>query len=488
MIRFLLPLALLLAVPASADELDHEQLAKLASDALARGECAAAEDTARSLQESLPNHPLGWRLGGDAARCTGDLRQAALAYTRAIKLGGGVDQLTPVVETLAASLGALDVVVPVASPLPPILRLVLPDGEVSATVRDGVATFDLLPVAVPLSLSIGGLGYLPQNLPVAALSAGLIDELEIAPSWQGVGSVHLAEQAPAGCTTTVASASGIRAIRAGETHEVTAGSVSVRVACEGEMNPVALEVGPGEIVSFDPRPHRPARLTLVGIPAGSRVRLFVEAPDGSSTEHVFDVAKVGELDPATGVVIAPPQKLGSLPAGVAGLFVMHPTLGTGTATVVLLGGENNASTFAWQSLDGVAGMRDRHETWRHQLALAKASRAGAGSLSAGGAALGGVAVGMFVGAGLAAEQSTRAYQLAADANAPCPNGEGCDDHESRRQTDLGDAATVERDALLAAGVVSAILSGVSISLTIPLHKKAKDRKDVASEWDMAWAP
>jgi hypothetical protein len=471
-------LLLLAPLPLQAADIDTTAAAEEVSAALARGECDAAGATALRLIDSLPQQPLGWRLSGDAARCRGDNQAAVQDYLRAVELGAPEAKLRPVIDHLAASLGAIEVVLPSYMPLAPTVRLRMSGRVRQAPVARGVALFEHLATGTPGTVEVAGLGYARAEVQVAPLQPGLIEEVQVQPEWVGVGTISVAEDELGGCEASIAPAEGARVVRPGEDIKVTAGTVSGRIRCGDSINEVSIPVVDGALVAFSPSKHRPSRLTLVGLPAGSRVRLFVEAAEGQDAEQVFDVPKQGELDEATGVVVAPPQRLSNLGGGIAGLFVTHPDLGTGTATVVLLGGENNATTFDYQRMDGLEVVSARYEVFQHRQRQARAARTGAVSLGGGGAAILAAAAAFFVGAGVASAD----YQTTWQASQSEKDVEVLDGHFASLAT-----AEQQRNAMLLAGSITAGIGAASVGFSIHFSERAKAQAD-AMHWEMSWRP
>ena len=479
--------ALLLVAPrlATAAEFDASRAADQVAQALARGECHAAEETARRLCESLPTQPLGWRLAGDAARCRGDSRAAVAAYLAAIERGAAGATLRPVIEFLGAGLGTLAVAVPADAPLAPTLSLQVAGETLEAPLEGGVARFEFLPVGESGTLHLGGLGFGPQQVPSPPLQAGLVEQLSVQPEWLGVGTIRVADEPIGACTASVVAPGGIRQVVAGDRVEVTAGPVRARVTCGEALKEVGLEVADRQLLVFSPARHRPAQLTIVGLPAGSRVRLFVEEAEGTDADHVFDLPKQGDLDEQTGVLLAPPQRLGHLGGGVAGLFVTHPVLGTGTATVVVLGGEANATTFDVQQMDGLERVRGNHEVWTQRRLQALRSQAGAISLGGAGAALLSVAAGLLVASRVADADVAEAFEAGQTASHD-PGCGGCSALDQAWSQSV--QATRRREALRVAGAVSAGLGGLGVSISIQLQGSSARQLAKLGEWDMTWQP
>ena len=102
--------------------------------------------------------------------------------------------------------------------------------------------------------------------------------------------------------------------------EVTAGEVVARVESEHGLIEVPFDVARDATADFDPLEHRPTSLTIVGVPAGSQVELYVEAPSGVEVRHSLDVAPdEGTIDDETGILLAPPQRVFSLRGGQGSL-------------------------------------------------------------------------------------------------------------------------------------------------------------------------
>lgn len=337
------------------------------NQAITAGGCAVAMATANELTMRAPRDPDGWRLSGDAARCAGATRSAALAYRRYSTLGGDDPRVALMLQGLVESLGILEVVIERQKDGPvPIARLVLPGGEVLAPndVRGSTLRFEDLPAGVALDLAVVGRGLDSLSVEVPPLAPGEVRAMEAQPHYVGLGTVRVATYEPSLCKTTLVSADGEAEIAPGGSEKVTAGTVTAVVSGDhGEVD-VELEVAPGSDVTFDPSAWIPSSLTIVDLPSGAVVRVFVDGMGEAKIERSKSVALFGgRIDPQTGVRLAAPFVVRSLIGGRGGIFVSHPALGEGAGTIVLEPGNVNATTFAWSDMPGVPRVTDMYKEW-----------------------------------------------------------------------------------------------------------------------------
>ena len=337
------------------------------------GRCAAALASAQEITWWRPTQRDGWSLLGGAWQCAGDPRRAVVAYRQYIALKGRDAEVAAALATLQQGLASIVVTLTLAEgSAQPVLFLDLADERIEPVWEESVARFVDLSYGVTSRLTVAGRGLAAEEHAVPALGPGVTHELAVAPVWIGLGQVRLTEHAPELCSTVLRTAGGEVQATPGGTHEVTAGTVTAVVTTEHGSLDTGLEVADAALVDFAPEDHLPAAVTLVEVPSGSDVRLFVEGSEGRETEVVASLAgEVGTLHDGTGVFLAPPHRFDSLPGGAGTFFVEHPTLGAGRTGVVLRAGEANAVTFAWKSMEGVAIVRARYEDWRGRRAIAE---------------------------------------------------------------------------------------------------------------------
>lgn len=465
------------ATPAHADVVaTHPTEARRA---LAEGRCADADTWARGLTDARPELPLGWRLVGDAARCTGEQTlEAVRAYRRYESLGGTDLQVLQALEAMSSMLGRVRVQVP------PERR---GDSLVAWTETDGTRTFALseddgslvirdVPPGQTIDVHVAGLGLETAVSSLPALTGGGEVSLEVAPTFVGTAQLSVADGLVSNTTLTFGCDHGERAAAPGEQVDVTAGAVVARIETERGATEVELYLEAGEVRPFDPIAHLPAELTIVGLPAGAEVRVFVQNSAGGDVIQTLEVpGGVGEIDDETGVRLAPPQRLGSLQGGAGGVFVSHPTLGGGTGTVALVGGEGNATTFDWRGMDGIPSVQARFRTW--QDARASAASKNARTVIAGVATASAIASGAVLLAMAAQAEADRTQlrdQAVADScNAAC---------EEALRPDYDDAIT-RRDQLSAIGGVVLGVGGVGIALTITSDLSVRRAVRKVGDWD-----
>lgn len=452
-----------------AGPVDVESYRERVKAAITAGRCAVAVATATELTMRAPADPDGWRLHGDAARCGGQTRAAALAYKRYQELGGDDPRVALMLRGLVETLGTLDVVVARQEGGPvPLVRLELPDGGgiLSPEVQHGGALrFSYLPTGQPLRATVAGRGLDPMDVEVERLAPGEARTLEVSPHYVGLGTVRVATHDPALCRTTLITADGEAEVKPGGSERVTAGKFVAMVSGEHGEITVPLDVAPNAQLTFDPTLWLPASLTIVDLPAGAEVRVFVEGLDEARIERSAAAPPLGgRIDAGTGVRLADPLLVESLIGGAGGIFVSHPVLGDGAGSIVLEPGSVNATTFDWRALQGVAVVSDLYQGWsrrRSQLQKTVRGQAAAPAALAIGSA---VASGVMLALALDAEQRLEDAALARDV--------------------AGNAAASEQRT--AFGVVAGVAGGVAVvgvAITGALGARGKRELAEFGEWD-----
>ncbi len=439
-----------------------------ARKALAEGRCADAAADAAAVTLAHPDLPLGWRLAGDAARCAGDRNlEAVRAYRRYEELGGSDFQVLQALEALSITLGRIRVDV---TPHEGITDVAVwarfgDDRTVRGQVEDdGSLLIRDLPPGQPIEVGAAGLGMRTTTAQVERLIAGTVTDLSIVPDYAGRAGVRIVEELPGDVAVTLLCDHGPRPMAAGEEVLVTAGTLRARIAGPQGTTEVELYLDVDEVRTFNPLTHLAAELTIVGLPAGSEVRVFIESSMGGDVLQTLHVpAGEGDFDDATGVLLAPPQRIGGLQGGAGGLFVSHPSLGGGTGTVALVGGEVNATTFDWRTMDGLPIVQARYDAWQTARADALRPRARNVILGAAGGAL-------LVTGAILAGQAAREASLIEPARAAA-------------DLDEFERAKAARNGF---GVGSGITLGLgAASLTFTFVGEAKVRRDLkrVGTWD-----
>ena len=445
------------------DDLDPIPFKERVEAALSEGKCGFARAAALELTAAAPDKADGYRLLGDAARCDGSSREAVGAYRRFQALGGD----DPAVDLLLRSLGAnlasvvVTVVVPADSgSVPPRLRLGLPGEALVEQATGGPVTFADLPIGQELTLGVVGRGLEPQLVTVEPLKPGEARELELAPTWIGLGKVRVESFSPALCGVAFATPDGGFDLEPGGQRSVTAGAVTASVTNNYGTVDVPLEVQPGGEVLFDPIPWLPSELTLIELPAGASVRVFVEGMDGATAERLIEVpGGEGAIDPSTGVRVAGPQKVDSLVAGSAGIFVGHPILGEANATTALAPAEANATTFDWRSMPGLPNLLPIYEEWQADRLRVRREAAAGPAVSAALTIGSGIAAGVLWG--LTATEAARMVDLGRQEIAAIdPMKEGDFRNQGAEAEFLRDRYMIAAGATSGVAVIGGVLTGV----------------------------
>lgn len=443
-----------------------------ARKALAEGRCADAEADAAALTADNPELALGWRLAGDAARCHGATMEALRAYRRYEALGGSDVRVLAVLESLSESLGRVRIDQRASKPTSPLVAWVEVDEEWSpaSSEPDGSLVVRDLPVGVALRVRIAGLGMRTETREVQPLLSGEVRRVELTPTFVGTAALMITGAVPDGTSLVFFCDHGDRPAASGDTVDVTAGPLVAQVSNDRGTTSVELHLAAGEVRDFDPAAHLPADLTVVGLPAGSQVRVFVESRSGGDVIRTYDVPDEGEIDRVAGLRVAPPQHFGSLQGGSGGLFVTHPVLGGGASTVALVGGETNAATFDWAAMDGLPGVRARYEGWQAEVTSARleSRRTVALGVLAGGVLVGGGAL-MAAGAG----GHARAARMKRDATL------GRADWTYDEQEAVNDAGS----ALVAAGGVTLGVGVLGVGFTVVSDLSVRRSVWLVGPWD-----
>ena len=200
------------AVPlAPPQKLDPAPYRERVLAALAEGQCNAAQSAAAELTMTAPEVAEGWRMAGDAARCSGDLRGGLLAYRRYVHQGGEEASTLAMISQVAAMFGTLLVRVDAPSAAAPV-RARIPvgrDNVWSEPTPEGLLRLRDLPTDQSFSLTVSGRGLRPMGARVEPLGAGEVRELTLAPEWLGLATVTV-PSAPDGVSAVSVAAAGAR--------------------------------------------------------------------------------------------------------------------------------------------------------------------------------------------------------------------------------------------------------------------------------------
>ena len=473
------PAVLLLVLAPAAALAQSGDAAREVETALTLGDCEAARRAATRLTRAAPEEAEGWRLTGDAARCSSATRAAVEAYQRYFALGGDDPGVRELVDALSATLGSMRI------------RLVLPPQAAEVEVRlmmdgalfeptdlgGGLLGFEDLPVGAVGSATARGRGFVALRQGVPKLGAGELLELDLEPTWVGLGRIRVKDFDSSKLRVTLVTPdSQVRAVPE-QVLEVTAGRTRVYVATDQGEREAALDVTRDDRVDLDPAAWLPASLTLVQIPAGSTVRLSVESAAGEvvEREEIFEAGQ-GTIDPDTGVRVAPPRRVISLIGGTGGLFVSHPLLGNSAASFAVQTGVVNATTFDWRSMPGLPVIQEAFDRWmlRNDPVAAQARQTrGLGVTSA---ILAATAGGLLVAAAAA-----NAEAASASAQALMLQESGGDPNAHRNLVAEAGSALRTRNTLL---VVGGVTGGLSVTgLTFTIVSAAHHPELDLSDWD-----
>ena len=305
--------------------------------------------------------------------------------------------------------------------------------------------------------------------------------VKVAPVWIGLGVVRVAEHDPSLCRTTLVTADDLVEVEPGTDVEVTAGAVTARVETEHGAIEVGLEVEPDAAVSFDPTQHLPASLTIIGVPAGSDLEVYVETPAGVEVRQKITVpSDEGTIDNETGVLLAPPQRVFSLMGGSGAVSLRHPTLGQAPVPVVLEAATVNASTYPWESLEGVPRVAEAYGDWKTRLEAAQQGQQRTAALAVLSGVFAGVGAGMLIGSAVEDGRlaSTKADGLnIADADAEAD--------ALATAWEANQRADRTKAGLLVGGSIGLGLAGAGVVLTFVSSTSAKQAVADVGPWDPA---
>jgi hypothetical protein len=409
-----------------------------------------------------------------------------LAYRRYTELAGQDPQIAEVLASLAGNLATVEVLVSLEDGSgEPVVWLDLVGERIEPTSNGDRLLFADLTIALPLTLTVAGRGLSTETHPIEPLAPGQTRQLEVAPTWIGLGTVRLTDYPEDALAVTLRTPAGELSAAPGGSFEVTAGTVVAVVATDRGSLEQPLEVADGQTVDLDPLENLPAALTVVDLPAGSEVRLFVEGAVGDAEQAVSMPFEVGGLDPETGLRLAPPRRFASLPGGVGTLFVEHPTLGGGRTPIALVAGESNAITFAWKAMEGLPGLRARYKDWQTRRAIAESGRkrtAAMGVVSGVLAALGG---GLLVGGAVAGGQAeTLRLDLAERFNSgECKDASGGVLSQCRDDQQAFSDLQRTRDGLAVGGAITAGVGVVGFGITVGLGATTRAAEAEVGDWE-----
>lgn len=323
--------------------------------ALSDGLCQSARSAAKELTLAAPDEAEGWKLAGDAARCATNTREAALSYRRYQYLGGSDKSVLNLIGALSESLATL--VIDVAKndrELKPTLSMSVGGSLIEPLPAEGgrVGFYDL-PTGTDLRLDVTGDGIETEVIEVERLTKGETRSFALTPKVVGHGVLRATDYDPKAFGVWVSGDEEATPLPPGKGLKLTATTVLVRVRTEFGKLEASVKIAADADTIFDPQNHQPAALTVINLPAGGEAT--IRMAEGSTLEQRRDLPNDGaKPESETRVLVTRPQKFQSLRGGKAILTVRHPTLGSASQEVVLLGGSVNATTFDNSRLTGLA--------------------------------------------------------------------------------------------------------------------------------------
>ena len=442
---------------------------------IGQGRCDEALVPAKDFVKASPRDPRAHVALGDVHRCAVRLRQAGLAYRKAVDLGSREPALLAQIEDLEAKLATLVVKMRSATSAVPQVVVMLGDLAAAPTSFDrGVARFELMPTATPLEVRIDGRGFEPLALPVPALMASEIRRMEAALSFLGVGTVSVASWPRGIDRVEIMEGREAILVQPGEVVQLGVGRTVARVTNRSGAVEVPLVIARSREIVFEPGRWIPAALEVSGLPTGATVEVGLGEHSELTVIHAVPRGG-GALDQQTGALIAPPQAIEGLVAGRTTLRVKHPSLGVGAQAVSLAPAQANEVTFDQAQLPGTADLVAR---W-----TAHGSKAGGGRVNVpalGSAIAGGVALALGgVFAGLSADSASQ--QRALYDSYVLTTGGGADAVGLFNQYQLQRRTT--QDRATAAGIFGGIgVIGIGVAIPLGVLVKPKARTPAAG-WE-----
>jgi hypothetical protein len=474
------------ATPFGVDEVEVSPVAGFDPDpyrvrvhrALDKGLCRVARAATAELLLAEPEANDAWKMMGDAARCHGEIRDSVVAYRR-YQDGGGGRSIQDLLQALEMNLCTVVVHLDSAGGATPDVRLDTGSEYLSPQAMGDVLMFPDLPGNLELSLVLSGRGVRSEERTIPPLFPGDTTELTLTPVVVGTGRVRIAEQATPGLTVTLLTGETVTNPGPGDVVEVTAGPLVAQIRnADGEVE-VPLDVPRDGELLFEPAAHPPTSLAVSGLPAGAKVRLVVRTDSDLVVERHAELrADDGEIDPATGIRLAPLIRFISLPAGSGGLFVEHPTLGSGSKPMILEGGGAVSTVWPLDSLEGVPRIRDAWLAWSQQDRRARTGTQSARAVGAISAILAGAGAALLVGA--AAQNGALARSKATGIAATTSAYDAAAFEQAWEQNS---AAATARTGLLVGGGVSLGLGAVGFTVTLGSSRASRVASTGQTPWD-----
>ena len=446
-------------------------------EAIAAGRCRdAAAEAAQALDDGGP--PALWRLLGDAHRCLGDARAAALAYRRSLATSGPDPTVEALLRGLRERLGRL--VVTVRADRGEVTRVVaeMPDGQVEEGSRTGPSTWvieDLDPSVRPHVLAAGA-GLETTRVRAPAAPQGGQAAMEVQTRWSGLATVELSHPPRPGVQVELQTPAGATRLQVGATVDASPGAATIAVVSERGRVPVAIRLEAGQALQLDPTRWTPTTATVRGVPAGASLRLFLEQVEPPLERLVNTPQGLGEIDNDWGLRLAPVLALDSLVGGPGTLVVSHPTLGVVAMELLLQADADNAIQVDWRSLAEAPALRARYLTWRNRRDAAK--KKAMAPVWAGLAAGAGGTLVSIIGWSAAAERQGAADALQAQALAGAPHGEGATGWYDEHQTAIG-----AQRAAMSAAIGGALIGAAGFTVSGVFGAKARTVDAEIGEWD-----
>ena len=343
--------------------------------------CATQHFLVDQLRSAQPGALANLLQQAEVARCEGDLHGAWVAldeYQRSAPddpdVDDSLDELEAQLATLLVTFPS-DLDLPDSAGVPEALLVDGPRRWSGERMADGSLVFHGTPAGRPLQVLQLGLGLERQELNVEPLEPGTIHTVRAKPRFVGFGTLSAGLFNTTLLQVFAEGAGGQRyQVTPDQPATLTVGPavVTVRNAMGTLDQPAAVLLDRETVI--DPELYVAGALVLQGVPAGSRVRVFVEGgPTGFVERTLQTSVAAGELDPATGLAIIPNLQVDSLPSGEAGVYLVHAHLGELATRGAVVANEKRYVDVKWDAMEGVPAARRRYRSWLDASARAEAS-------------------------------------------------------------------------------------------------------------------
>ncbi len=448
--------------------------------AIAEGACDTALNLAERRIEEAPDDLVAYRLLGDAQRCLGLTRDAVLSYREARELGLADPNLDLVIESEAAKLATLPIIVEGREDGAALVLRVVIDGQRSEPYALSGRQLLLtdLPPGRSLGIELSGPGYSTTSVEAGSLVVGENVPLELKTSYLGFATLAVAVW-PESLRVQVLEGGVRREVEIGEV-SVSAGEVVLTVSGDFGETKRCLLLTDGQRLEIDVASMAPGQLTLTQVPAGSEV--LVETPGGELAGQTSVAWQDGQPDASLGINLGAVAQVRGLTTGNYRYRVQHPLLGAVDDEVFVVGGEVTGQPVDWTAMPGIGELRGAYS---HHLSLVEAAERGSPSTRRGWVASGATAALLAGTAALtvqAIDQQTHARSLQEQYDAALSIG---DSLAAQGYFDQLHAAERQAKVLWAGTGVAGVASVLGVGVSFRFFRKARGERPEMPVWNPA---